>query len=107
MDAGSNNRATALANAIARTHGWTVEPRTALFDDGTEGYSFHLRRPTGIPWRQGETVVTFHNDDRYGPRWSGLAGARIPGHKVIPYVQAYAEDPDVHPGVLNGRVLGI
>lgn len=103
MDAATNAQATRLLHDLANRYGYRVIIRTAIFTGGGEGYAAELRSNGGYGGE--DRVVHFHNDDQYGPRWNGLAGRRLPGHKVIPYVNAYAENPQRHPQDLNYAVL--
>lgn len=105
MDESGNMRALNLANALARRYGWEVREMRTRFTGGGEGYSIQLRTTDRFAIRYGNTVVmTFSNDDKYGARWTGLAGRRVPSRLVIPYAREFAKDETAHPGMVN-RIL--
>lgn len=104
MDESGNERALNLANSFARRYGWEVRPMRALFTGGGEGFSISIHQTDPVAARYNPTLMHFNNDDKFGPRWSGLAGRRIPPRLVIPYAQEIAKDPSAHPGMIN-RIL--
>jgi len=104
MDESGNERALNLANALARRYGWEVRPMRARFADGTEGFSLTISPTDPVVCIRNPRVMSFYNDDTYGPRWTGLAGRRIPGRLVIPYAREFAKDPLAHSGMVN-RIL--
>ncbi len=104
MDESSNQRALNLANALARTYGWEVRPMRSRFSDGGEGFSLVIYVTDEEAKRYNTRVLMFNNDDKFGPRWHGLAGRCVPGRLVIPYAQEFAKDETAHPGMIN-RIL--
>jgi hypothetical protein len=103
MDTDCNARATRFSRSLAERHGINVDIRTAKFDDGTEGYSVTLTDPQ--PGHYSGQIATFYNDDRYGPRWIGKCGIRIPGHKLPGYVTFAVANPNLHPSNINATIL--
>lgn len=104
MDEDGNQRALNLANAFARRYGWEVKEMRAQFTSGGQGYSIHLHQTDPVAARYNPVLMRFNNDDKFGPRWHGLAGRSIPMRLVIPYAQEIAKDPSAHPGMVN-RIL--
>lgn len=104
MDESGNERALNLANAFARRYGWEVRPMRARFTSGGEGFSITIHTTDPVAQRYNPRVMSFYNDDTYGPRWTGLAGRRIPPRLVIPYAQEFAKDESAHSGMVN-RIL--
>jgi hypothetical protein len=104
MDESGNERALRLANALAARYGWEVRPMRARFTSGGEGFSLVIYVTDPVAQRYNSRVMSFYNDDKYGPRWTGLAGRRIPGRLVIPYAREFAKDETAHPGMVN-RIL--
>lgn len=104
MDESGNQRALNLANAFSRRYGYQVREMRTRFTGGGEGYSIQIRQTDPVAARYNPVVITFNNDDKYGPRWHGLAGRCVPGRLVIPYVREFAKDPSAHPGMIN-RIL--
>jgi hypothetical protein len=105
MDEQTNQQAQKLLGDLAERHGFETRVLRATFTGGGEGFSVKLVNQNGR-YHGAEQVISFHNDDKFGPRWTGLAGRTVPAHKVIPYVNTYAENPARHPQDLNGAVLG-
>lgn len=104
MDSATNAQVARLFHDLAERFALATRPMTARFTDGSEGYSISLIQHQGTP--NSQSVIAFYNDDKFGPRYIGKAGARVPAHKVIPYVIAASEQPDLHPSALNSSVLG-
>lgn len=104
MDESGNERALNLANALARRYGWEVRPMRARFTGGGEGFSLVIYVTDPAAKRYNTRVMSFNNDDKYGPRWTGLAGRRVPPRLVIPYAREFAKDETAHPGMVN-RIL--
>lgn len=104
MDEDGNQRALNLANSFARRYGWEVRPMRAQFTGGGEGFSIAIYPSDEKVKRYNPRFMSFNNDDQFGPRWTGLAGRRIPPRLVIPYAQEIAKDPGAHSGMIN-RIL--
>lgn len=102
MDEKVNTQVARLLNDLADRFDMATRVVTARFTGGGEGYSIALRTNGATDPK----VITFYNDDEFGPRYIGKAGARVPAHKVIPYAAAIAADPGAHPSMLNHTVLG-
>lgn len=107
VDTNTNLQALHLLNDLAGRFSMETRVMTAAFTDGGEGYSVTLRLTPGtVSPAYDSKVISFYNDDEFGPRYIGKAGHRVPGHKVIPYVTAVAENPKIHPSSLSYNVLG-
>ncbi len=93
---------------LARRFGLMTRTMTARFTGGGGGYQVEICPVWSNPSAFGglNVVITFHNDDQFGPRYSGRAGAQVPADKVEAYVELAASDPDMHPVDLNARALG-
>jgi len=104
MKDSDNEAALRIANLFARVYGWDVRPMTARFTGGGEGYSLRISPTDPLVARYNSVFLHFNNDDEYGPRWSGLAGRRVPRELLVKYAHEISKDPSAHPGMIN-RVL--
>lgn len=76
----------------------------ARFTGGGEGFSIHIHVTDPQALKYNQVVLRFNNDDKFGPRWHGLAGRSVPPRLVIPYAREFAKDETAHPGMVN-RIL--
>ena len=106
MDTDAIERATRFLNNLAAKHNLAVTRTNATFDDGTQGVQITLMNPGNPDAYGGTAMISYYNDDEFGARYIGKAGARVPGHRVYAYVAALVENPRRHPSDLNLAVLG-
>lgn len=108
MDSAANDQATTLLGQLAEQHGMMARSVTAQFTGGGEGYSVEVCPAGSNPHAFGgmDCVVTFYNDDKFGPRYIGRAGRSVPADKVAAYVAAVAAQPDIHPQDLHYKLFG-